>query len=180
MELVQVNQLYQEKASRECVVVLEGRESRKQTRLVLPEREAAVLALEAHGVNDRCSLYHVLTTCVAHLGGAFCNVVIRLDANSEAAAYLTITQGSDHKSLNVNTGEVLALALHGGLPIYLDRLVHASPIDEVAGDYPAAIDVPPAFESLLSELSDIDRIEPSDEGPETGFRPPPERRRDEG
>ena len=180
MELVQINQLYQEKASRECVVILEGRESRKQTRLVLPEREAAVLALEAHGVNDRCSLYHVLTTCVAHLGGAFCNVVIKIDSNSEAAVYLTITQGSDHKSLNVSTGEVLALALHGGLPIYLDRLVHGSPAEGDARGGREAVDVPPAFESLLSELSDIDRIEPSDEGPETGFRPPPERRRDEG
>ena len=164
MELVQVNKLYQEKTSRECVVVLEGRKSRKQTRLILPEREAAVLALEAHGVNDRCSLYHVLTTCVAHLGGAFCNVVIRLDSNSEAAAYLTITQGSDHKSLNVNTGEVLALALHGGLPIYLDRSVHGSPIEGDAHSDPEVVDVPPAFKSLLSELSDIDRIKPSDEG----------------
>ena len=90
MELVQVNQLYQEKTSRECVVVLEGCESRKRTRLVLQERAAAVLALEAHGVNDRCGLYHVLTTCGAHLGGAFCNVVIKLDANTEAAAFLTL------------------------------------------------------------------------------------------
>lgn len=164
MELVQVNKLYQERASRECVVVLEGRESRKQTRLVLPEREAAVLALEAHGVNDRCGLYHVLTTCVAHLGGAFCNVVIRLDSNSEAVSFLTITQGSDHKALNVNTGEVLALALHGGLPIYLDRSVHTSPVEGEAHGERRVVDVPPAFESLLSELSDIDRIEPSNEG----------------
>lgn len=164
MELVQVNKLYQEKTSRECVVVLEGRESRKETRLVLPEREAAVLALEAHGVNDRCSLYHVLTTCVAHLGGAFCNVVIRLDSNSEAAAYLTITQGSDHKSLNVNTGEVLALALHGGLPIYLDHSVHGPRMEGDAPGEQGSVGVPQAFESLLSELSDIDRIEPSNEG----------------
>ena len=151
MELVQVNKLYLEKESKECVVVLQGCKSGAKTRLVLPEREAAVIALEAHGVNDRCGLYHVLTTCVTHLGGAFCNVTIRLNARSEAASYLTILQGEDHKSLNVNVGEVIALALHGGLPIYLDTSEggpEASTLEEAA--------VPHAFESLLSDLARTD------------------------
>ena len=98
-----------------------------RARLVLPEREAAVLALEAHGLNDRCGLYQVLTACVANLGGAFCRVAIELDANREAASYLALLQGSVHKSMNVNVGEVLALALHGGRPIYLDRSAYDGP-----------------------------------------------------
>ncbi len=87
-----------------------------RARLVLPEREAAVFALDAHGLNDRCGLYQVPTACVANLGAAFCRVAIELDANREAASYLTLLQGSAHKSMNVNVGEVLALALHGGFP----------------------------------------------------------------
>ena len=85
-----------------------------RARLVLPERKAVVFALEAHGLNDRCGLYQVPTACVANLGGAFCRVSIELNANREAASYLTLLQGSAHKSMNVNVGEVLALALHGG------------------------------------------------------------------
>ena len=94
-----------------------------RARLVLPEREAVVLALKAHGLNDRCGLYQVLTACVANLGGAFCRVSIELDANREAASYLALL----HKSMNVNVGEVLALALHGGRPIYLDRSAYDGP-----------------------------------------------------
>ena len=153
MELVQVNRLYLEKESKECVVVLQGRRSGAQTRLILPEREAAVIALEAHGINDRCSLYHVLTACVAHLGGAFCNVTIKLNARSEAASYLTLLQGEDHKSLNVNVGEVLALALHGGLPIYLDTSDYDGDPESIEPEEEA---VPHAFESLLSDLARVD------------------------
>ena len=150
MELVQVNRLYLERETKESVVVLQGCKSGAQTRLILPEREAAVIALEAHGVNDRCSLYHVLTSCVAHLGGAFCNVTIKLNAKSEATSYLTILQGEQHKSLNVNVGEVLALALHGGLPIYLDTSGYEG--GQGAGT-PEEGAVPHAFESLLSDLA---------------------------
>ena len=67
------------------------------------------MALEAHGLNDRCGLYQALTACVANLGGTFCRVAIELDANREAASYLTLLQGSAHKSMNANVGEVLAL-----------------------------------------------------------------------
>ena len=154
MELVQVNRLYLEKESKECVVVLQGCRSGAQTRLILPEKEAAVIALEAHGVNDRCSLYHVLTTCVAHLGGAFCNVTIKLNARSEAASYLTLVQGEDHKALSVNVGEVIALALHGGLPIYLDT---SECEGRSEGRTPQESPVPHAFESLLSDLVGTDR-----------------------
>ena len=158
MELVQVNKLYLERETRECVVLLEGCKSGAQTRLILPEREAAVIALEAHGVNDRCSLYHVLTSCVAHLGGAFCNVTIKLNAKSEAASYLTLLQGKEHKSLNVNVGEVIALALHGGLPIYLDKSEYDGSPEDSAHDESA---VPHAFESLLSDLVRTDHDDKS-------------------
>ena len=155
MELVQVNRLYVEKETRECVVILEGCKSGSQTRLILPEREAAVIALEAHGVNDRCGLYHILTTSVAHLGGAFCNVTIKLNAKSEAASFLVLLQGEEHKSLSVNVGEVIALALHGGLPIYLDT-------SDAGGAREAGTEqstVPHAFESLLSNLVGTDKDE---------------------
>ena len=115
MELVQVNKLYLERETKECVVVLQGCKSGAQTRLILPEREAAVIALEAHGVNDRCSLYHVLTSCVAHLGGAFCNVTIKLNARSEAASYPgtpgpfmpAVREGSADRSFESPSGQAV-------------------------------------------------------------------------
>ena len=132
-----------------------------RARLVLPEREAAVFALEAHGLNDRCGLDQVLTACVANLGGACCRVSIELNANREAASYLTLLQGSAHKSMNVNVGEVLALALHGGLPIYLDRSAYDGPPEDRAVSQDAGVsDVPPVFEPLLSDLIGA---EPGDE-----------------
>ena len=119
------------------------------------------MALEAHGLNDRCGLYQVLTACVANLGGACCRVSIELNANREAASYLTLLQGSAHKSMNVNVGEVLALALHGGLPIYLDRSAYdGSPEDRAVSQDAGVSDVPPVFESLFSDLIGA---EPGDE-----------------
>ena len=152
VELVQVNKLYMDRPSNECVVVLEGRHTRKETRLVLPERDAAVLALEAHGVNDRCRLYQLLTSCVAALGGAFCNVVIRMDEGREAVAYLTLVHAGQHRALSVNAGESLALALHGGLPIYLGQSWDGAPSEEETGE----TDIPDVFKSLLSEIAEAD------------------------
>ena len=161
MELVKVDRLYVERPSRKCIVVLGGCETGARTRLVLPEREASVLALEAHGLNDRCGLYHVLTACVASLGGAFCRVVIELNARMEAVCHLTLLQGGVHKSLSVNVGEMLALAVHGGLPIYLDRYACDDQPGDGSADRSAGVsDVPPVFEALLSDLIGA---EPADE-----------------
>jgi hypothetical protein len=101
-------------------------------------------------VNDRCGLYHILTTAVAHLDGAFCNVTIKLNAKSEAASFLILLHGEEHKSLSVNVGEVIALALHGGLPIYLETSDYeGGPKEKTQGGSA----VPHAFESLLSDLA---------------------------
>ena len=71
----------------------------------------------------------------------------------EAASYLTLLQGSSHTSMSVNVGEVLALALHGGLPIYLDRSAYDRSTEDETADRSAGVsDVPPVFESLLSDL----------------------------
>ena len=161
MELVKVDRLYVEKTTRKCIVELDGCETNRRTRLVLPEREGAVLALEAHGLNDRCGLYQVLTACVANLGGAFCRVVIELNQKMEAACYLTLLQGGAHKSMSVNVGEALAFAVHGGLPIYLDRSACDGPPEDATADRSAGgAEVPPVFESLLSDLIGA---EPGDE-----------------
>ena len=150
--MVQVNKLYMDRPSNECVVVLEGRHTRRETRLVLPERDAAVLALEAHGVNDRCHLYQLLTACVAALGGAFCNVVIRMETRRDAVAYLTLVHEGEHRALSVNAGECLALALHGGLPIYLGQTWEgASGVEDAE-----ATEIPTVFRSLLSEIAERD------------------------
>ena len=123
----------------------------------LPDRRHRTLPRGAGRNPGRGRLRRVRARCHQPLGGRMSapltNVTIKLNARSEAASYLTLLQGEDHKSLNVNVGEVIALALHGGLPIYLDTSDHDGGPGESTHEEAA---VPHAFESLLSDLARTD------------------------
>ncbi|MFQ5873477.1 MAG: bifunctional nuclease domain-containing protein, partial [Dehalococcoidia bacterium] len=161
LEPVKVNRLHREEPSGDSVLVLEGKHSGEKFKVVIPEREAMLLALEAHGLNDRCRLYNIMAACVEQLGGALGRVVIRLNKRGAATAYMVLLQGETQRWLHGNAGEVLALASHVQLPIFLDRAKDGRretgrSVDGARGE----VGVPPVFESALAEIIGL---EPTDE-----------------
>ncbi len=92
MESAVIIRLHRDPESGKCVLVLEGIWSKDKVHLMLPRQEAVCLALEAHGISDRCNLYAILGMCVERLGGAFSGVVIRTDESGEATAHLSLVK----------------------------------------------------------------------------------------
>jgi hypothetical protein len=121
IEPANINRLYRDQHSGDGVLVLEGKNSLDEVKVVIPGREATCLALEAHGFSDRCDLYSILTFCVERLGGAFGGVVVKLDESAGATVYLTLIKDGVQDWLRGHVAELIAFPLHVRLPIYLAR-----------------------------------------------------------
>ena len=120
MELVSVTRLYKDRTSHEIIMVLKCKENGQQFRVTLPHWKAEILALEGHGLNDRCPLYQVFSECVSQLGGKFGSIVITLNESNGISCALALTK--EEKILSWITGDVaelVAFALHVSLPIYV-------------------------------------------------------------
>ena len=79
MERALVTRLYRDEASQETVMVMEATQSKERIKVTIPCHKAGILALEAHGLNDRCPLYGMFSQCVGELGAAFGLVVINYE-----------------------------------------------------------------------------------------------------
>ena len=138
-------------------MLLEGRDTKERFRVTLPVSRAGVLALEGHGMNDRCLLYRVLSDCVGALGGAFGSVIVTLDEANGVSGAMSISRDERIISwINADVIELVAFALHVQLPIYVRRPSRAAPGDSAASQTEASL--PTVFEDFLSEIlkSDTD------------------------
>ena len=161
MELVSVTRLYKDRMSPGTIMVLKAKESGQQFRVTLPHWKAEILALEGHGLNDRCSLYQVFTECVSKLDGAFSSIVVDLNESKGVSCAVALTR--DEEILSWITGDVaelVAFALHVKLPIYI-RLE-----DTVREEVPRSGSdenvLPSVIEEALSDiLNSASRTEPT-------------------
>ena len=129
--------------------MLQAVDSGENFAITLPEHKAAVLALEGHGLNDRCGLYYLLSQSVAALGGTFGSVVVNL-ASSGVSGVISVSVGGKPKWFDADVVELIALALHVDLPIYL-KLAE----DEDGGGESAeetVIPLPDVFEHALADI----------------------------
>ena len=76
MERAVVKRLYRDESSRETVMLMESTHTKERIKIMVPCQRAGILALEAHGLNDRCPLYSMFARCVGELGAVFGVVVI--------------------------------------------------------------------------------------------------------
>ena len=155
MQQASVTRLYKDRASHEAVMLLEAKDTKERFRVTLPVSKAGILALEGHGLNDRCAVYRVLSECVAALGGSFRSVIVTLDEVNGVSGAMSLSRNEEIIScINADVVELVAFALHVQLPIYVHRRDANDPEDSTS--HPAATSLPAVFEDVLSEILNSD------------------------
>ena len=149
MKRASVSRLFRDKKSHHAKLLLQAVDSGENFTITLPEHKAAVLALEGHGLNDRCGLYYLLSQSVAALGGTFGAVVVTL-ASSGVSGVISLSASGKPKWFDADVVELIALALHVDLPIYL-KLAED---DDGGGESADGADMPlpDVFEHALADI----------------------------
>ena len=102
-------------------MLLKGKNTKEEFSVTIPVASASVIALEGHGLNDRCPTYSIFSECVAALGGAFGSVVITFDGDTAISAVMAIARDDEILTwLSGDLVELVAFALHVQLPIYIN------------------------------------------------------------
>ena len=151
MERASVMRLYKDRSSHEAIMLLEAKVSRERFRVTVPGHRAGILALEGHGLNDRCSLYGILSECVGKLGGAFGSVVVTLGGSKGVSGTMALARGEEIISwIEGDVVELVAFALHVELPIYVRKVDEPDPPAEtLQGE---DVSLPSVFEDVLSAI----------------------------
>ena len=149
MKRASVSRLFRDKKSHHAKLMLQAVDSGENFTITLPEHKAAVLALEGHGLNDRCGLYYLLSQSVAALGGTFGAVVVTL-ASSGVSGVISLSASGKPKWFDADVVELIALALHVDLPIYLK----VAEDDDGGGESADGADMPlpDVFEHALADI----------------------------
>ena len=151
MERASVTRLYRDRTSQETIMLLETKANGERFRVTLPSQKAGILALEGHGLNDRCALYGVLSECTRALGGAFGSVVVTLDDVKGVSGAVAISRNEEIVCwVEGDVVELVAFALHVQLPIYVTR----EDTPEVGASGVESASLPSVFEKALSDILD--------------------------
>jgi len=157
VQRVSITRLLRDSASHETVLIMEVLDNDEELRVSVPCHKAVILALEAHGLNDRCPLYSIMLECVAQLGGTFGPVVITIDEMSGNGAAISLTQDGRTRWVSADLVELIALALHLQLPIYLSTVVSRSST-ALDSDHPD-LEIPSVFHETFKENTPAERDE---------------------
>ena len=151
MERASVTRLYKDRSSHEAIMLLEAKGSKERFRVTVPGYRASILALEGHGLNDRCSLYGILSECVGKLGGAFGSVVVTLGGSKGVGGTMALARGEEIISwIEGDVVELVAFALHVELPIYVRKADAADAPAEAPQEDETSL--PSVFEDVLSAI----------------------------
>ena len=162
MELASVTRLFKDQSTQKSTLLIESVGTKDRFKITIPSHKAGILALEGHGLNDRCGIYGVLSECVDQLGGSFASVVVRLDKTSGVSAAICMSRNEKLVRINADVVELIAFALHVQIPLFLDVVNEPGECEHNEGDNsPEAINpgLPAIFENVLSEIME------SKEGP---------------
>ena len=140
MERAVVTRLYRDESSHETIMLMEGTTSRERFKVKIPWQRAGILAMEAHGLNDRCPLYGMFSQCVEELGGCFGSVVITENEPQAPSGAISLSKGGRTTWVDAEVVELVAFAMHTRIPIYLSR-------SEAAGTA-----LPSVFEEALVDI----------------------------
>ena len=151
MQRASVTRIFRKWSSEQAVMLLETKNSREEYRVHIPAANASIIALEGHGLNDRCATYSIFMECVSALGGAFGSVVITFDDGNAVGASIAIARDNRIVSwINGSIVDLVAFALHVRLPIYVhDIAVHNA---NHARPQSRNTPVPGVFEDALSDI----------------------------
>ena len=150
MERAVVKRLYRDESSRETVMLMESTHTKERTKIMVPCQRAGILALEAHGLNDRCPLYSMFSRCIGELGAVFGVVVISCDGPQNTSGVISVSHEGRTTWVDADVVELVAFALHARIPIYLDRPGET----DARGESPApnGARIPSVFEAALKDI----------------------------
>jgi len=167
MERALVTRLYRDEASQQTVMLMEGTQSKERIKVTIPYQKAGILALEAHGLNDRCPLYGMFSQCVGELGAAFGSVVLNCEGPRCTHGAISLSHDGRTSWIGGDVVELVAFAMHTHIPIYISKS-GTSESEEDEGQPRAKTMLPSVFvdalEDIFSSESDTDysSSDPSD------------------
>ena len=150
MERALVKRLYRDETSLETVMLMEATETKERIKITVPYQKAGILALEAHGLNDRCPLYSMFSHCVDALGAVFGVAVISCKKQVRTSGAISVSQGGRTRWVDADVVELVAFALHARIPIYVDR--SNSPEAQREGSPLRGAEIPSVFETALEDI----------------------------
>lgn len=150
MERALVTRLYRDEASQETVMVMEATQSKERIKVAIPCQKAGILALEAHGLNDRCPLYGMFSQCVGELGAAFGSVVISCEGPRCARAAISLSRDGRTTWIGADVVELVAFAMHAQIPIYVSKSDLSQA--QYEGSPPTKTVLPSAVEDALKDI----------------------------
>ena len=160
MELASITQLFRDKSSNEPVLLMETVVHKEKVMIRLPCNNADILALEAHGLNNRCLLYNLLVDCVRELGGTLGSAVVNIDPSHAVSGTISLSKSGQTVWLPADVVELVALAMHIKLPIYLSK--SGNPATRGSDSLPQATGLPTIFEDALADILKPNRPPRSD------------------
>ena len=159
MERASVTRLYRDRSSQETILLMQEEKSKERIRITIPDHRAGILALEGHGLNDRCPLYRILSECVTELGGSLGSVVVTANDDKGVSGSVSICRDeSIIRWIKADVVELVAFALHTQLPIYLNRTDKLESLgDSASAPETQEAEAPSVFETALAEILMADR-----------------------
>ena len=155
MELASVTRLFKDQSTQKATLLLEAVETKERFKITIPSHRAGILALEGHGLNDRCGIYGILSECVELLGGSFASVIVTLDKTRGVSGAISLNRGENLTWIKADVVELVAFALHVQIPIFLDVTDEQGEGKPREGEARPAVenpDLPAVFENVLTEI----------------------------
>ena len=139
----------------EMLLSLEDRKSAMVLQLTMDQ--SRMLAVEMRGLaTDHCSLHHLVLAVAKSLGAELTRVMIKGMGGGQVAGSLRLECEDQRLDVNVDVAAALAIALHLGLPIYMDRLAllvedYLEPVAATAAPH-SSVPIPEAFREVIENL----------------------------
>ena len=140
----------------ELLLSLEDRKSAMVLQLTL--EQARILAVEMRGLaTDHCTLHHLAMAIARTVGASIIRVVIKGVDVGQVIGVMRLEHGQKRYDVTVDVAAALAMALHLGLPIYMDsmdllREDRLEPVQEEVDEAPAGAQIPQAFREVIEAI----------------------------
>ncbi len=156
--------------------------------------QARMLAVEMRGLaSDHCPLHHMVVRLVESLNAEISHIIIkRVGQTDEVAGLVRMATPSELQTTQVDAAAALSLAIHMGLPIFMDgQFSHLETEEQYVSrhgpspaggasssepaDFPSRVPTPPtipqAFQELIEGLKMPESLDSSDSWPDAVDEP---------
>lgn len=138
-------------------LLLRVRDGRSAYVVQLPLEQARMLAVEMRGLaTDHCQLHHLVLQVAQSLGAEVNQVIIKnAEHPEEVLGQLRLVTNEGEKDIEVDAAAAIAMAVHLGIPIFMDGNFSSS-LEAAATPPTRAAEIPQipkAFRQLFEDLN---------------------------